>query len=114
MENLAVLSGIVVAVIGGVFTWAGQKIMAKAQTNTARGPEWKAFTEELKGWTKDQLAERDAKIDRLQTEVDQLREKLEVWKSRYYIAVHYIRSIHVKFPDSLAYLPIPEELEQDF
>lgn len=114
MEWIVALSGVFVAAVGGLFTWLGQKTTAKAQTNNARGPEWKAFTEEVKDWTKEQLAERDAKIDRLQEEVDKLREKLEVWKSRYYIAVQYIRSIHVRYPDSLEHLPIPEELEQDF
>lgn len=43
-----------------------------------------------------------------------MRDKLEVWRSRYFIAVHYIRQWRLRHPESVDELPIPDELEQDF
>ena len=47
-------------------------------------------------------------------EIAELRDKLEVWKSRYFIAVNHIRQWRLRHPESVADMPIPNELENDF
>lgn len=109
-----ILGGGLVALIG----FLGTKATAKAQKESAeigaKGPEWQAYVQEMKDWTNAQLKERDVLISKLEVEVGELREKLEVWKSRYYAAIHYIRTLHLSFPDSRTMHPVPDELEQDF
>ncbi|MHC9804689.1 hypothetical protein ACQXZ0_11240 [Corynebacterium diphtheriae] len=108
------LGGGLVAIIG-YFT---ARVTARAQKESAeveaKGPEWQAYVQEMKDWTTAQLKERDVLISKLEVEVGELREKLEVWKSRYYAAIHYIRTLHLSFPDSRTMHPVPDELEQDF
>ncbi|AKN77509.1 hypothetical protein HO100_11445 [Corynebacterium ulcerans] len=108
------LGGGLVAIIG-FFT---AKVTARAQKESAeveaRGPEWQAYVQEMKTWTTEQLKERDVLISKLEMEVREVREKLEVWKSRYYVAIHYIRTLLLAFPEALKKHPIPDELDQDF
>lgn len=115
---LGIIATLSVPVTGGVFAWITQKASNKSQRETAlieqSGPDWKAFTDEMKDWTNKQLEERDAALKELRAEVASLAQKLEVWKSRYYIAVHHIRQWRLKHPESVKELPVPDELENDF
>ncbi|CAB0543318.1 hypothetical protein CIP107521_00725 [Corynebacterium diphtheriae] len=101
---------VIVAIIG----YLGVRVTAKAQKESAKGPEWRGYVEELRTWTQGQLKARDEEINQLKSEVEGLRDKLNLWRGRYYIAVHYIRSLHLAYPASLDRFPVPDELEQDF
>ena len=97
------LATIIVGVIGVLGTLIGTHLTEKSQKKKAeietRGPEWESFTNSIREWTNEQLKERD---------------KWEVWKSRYFIAVSHIRQWRIRHPESVADMPIPNELENDF
>ncbi|MES3669881.1 hypothetical protein [Corynebacterium diphtheriae] len=109
-----VLGGAIVAFIG----YLGVKSTSKAQKESAeinaKGPEWSAFFKEVQDWTADQIKAQQQEIDHLRAEINEVREKLELWKTRYYIAIHYVRQLHLGFPEARAKFPVPDELEQDF
>lgn len=112
------IATIAAAAISALAMWIGNLLTGRTQKGVAnieaRGPEWEAFTQQIQEWTNKQLAERDEDIAQLRVEVSSLRDKLEVWRSRYFIAVHYIRQWRLRHPESVDELPIPDELEQDF
>lgn len=112
------LATIIVAVIGVIGTVAGSHLTEKSQKKKAeleaRGPEWEAFTKSIREWTNEQLESRDKSINEMRAEIAELRDKLEVWKSRYFVAVHHIRQWRLRHPESVDELPIPDELENDF
>ena len=103
--------GVAGTVIGGVLTDRNQKKKAELE---ARGPEWESFTKSIREWTNEQLEARDKSINEMRVEIAELRDKLEVWKSRYFIAVNHIRQWRLKHPESVAEMPIPAALENDF
>ena len=112
------LATIIVAIIGVVGTVIGSHLTEKSQKNKAeletRGPEWEAFTKSIREWTKEQLESRDKSISEMREEIAELRDTLEVWKSRYFVAVNHIRQWRLRHPESVDALPIPDELENDF
>lgn len=112
------LATIIVGVIGVLGTLIGTHLTEKSQKKKAeietRGPEWESFTKSIREWTNEQLKERDKSINEMRGEIAELRDKLEVWKSRYFIAVTHIRQWRIRHPESVADMPIPNELENDF
>ena len=112
------LATIIVGVIGVLGTLIGTHLTEKSQKKKAeletRGPEWESFTKSIREWTNEQPKERDKSIAEMRGEIAELRDKLEVWKSRYFIAVNHIRQWRLKHPESVADMPIPDELENDF
>ena len=112
------LATIIVGVIGVLGTLIGTHLTEKSQKKKAeietRGPEWESFTNSIREWTNEQLKERDKSIAEMRREIAELRDKLEVWKSRYFIAVSHIRQWRIRHPESVADMPIPNELENDF
>ncbi|MHB2253378.1 hypothetical protein [Corynebacterium aurimucosum] len=112
------LATIIVGAIGVLGTILGTHMTEKSQKKKAeletRGPEWEAFTKSIREWTNEQLQSRDKSIKEMRAEIAELRDKLEVWKSRYFIAVNHIRQWRLRHPESVADMPIPDELENDF
>ena len=112
------LATIIVAIIGVAGTVIGSVLTEKNQKKKAelevRGPEWESFTKSIREWTNEQLQARDKSIAEMRGEIAELRDKLEVWKSRYFIAVNQIRQWRLRHPESVADMPIPDELENDF
>lgn len=108
---IVAIIGVAGTVIGSVLTERNQKKKAELET---RGPEWESFTKSIREWTNEQLEARDKSIAEMRGEIAELRDKLEVWKSRYFIAVNHIRQWRLKHPESVADMPIPNELENDF
>lgn len=112
------LATIIVAIIGVAGTVIGSVLTEKNQKKKAelevRGPEWESFTKSIREWTNEQLQARDKSIAEMRGEIAELRDKLEVWKSRYFIAVNHIRRWRLKHPESVSEMPIPDELENDF
>lgn len=112
------LATVIVGVIGVLGTLIGTHLTEKSQKKKAeletRGPEWESFTNSIRAWTNEQLKERDKSIAEMRGEIAELRDKLEVWKSRYFVAVNHIRQWRLRHPESVDELPIPDELENDF
>lgn len=71
-EHLVTL---IIGVLGALLTYGGVKITAKAQVKAAEPASWQSLTQEMKAFFKEQLEERDARIDAL--------ERREVMRSRY-------------------------------
>ncbi|APG82360.1 hypothetical protein [Corynebacterium pseudotuberculosis] len=53
-------------------------------------------------------------ISKLEAEMSEMRAKLDIWRGKYYEAVHYIRQLHLAYPDAVDANPVADELEQDF
>lgn len=109
-----ILGGGLVALIGFLGTKATAKAQKESAEISAKGPEWQAYVDEMKDWTSKQLKERDDMIARLQDQLNQIQEKLDLWRTRYYAAVHYIRELHLAYPGAREKYPVQDELEQDF
>lgn len=112
------ITAVSVALITAVAGWAGAKATARSQERTAsaesRGPEWDKFMERVQSWTRHELEKRDEEISALRVEVDSLRDQLEVWKSRYFVAVDHIRGWRLRYPESVDDMPLPEALKREF
>lgn len=73
---MADLYGTAATMIVGILSTLGlilvARVKAGADRDSARGPEWGSFMEKMQAWTKDQLADRDAKIEALQSDMRKL------------------------------------------
>lgn len=73
---MADLDGTAATMIVGILSTLGlilvARVKAGADRDSARGPEWDSFTERMQAWTKEQLADRDAKIEALQSDMRKL------------------------------------------
>ena len=113
MSLASLLSAALVALITTIGTVYGQKVAGRSQKETKQieqtGPDWKAFTEEMRA----DLNKQDAKISSLESQVENLRERIDQLKSRYWLAVSHIRQLHLHYPDARETVPAPEEIAQD-
>lgn len=108
---IVAIIGVVGTLVGGFLTEKSQKKKVQLET---RGPEWESFTRSIREWTNEQLEARDRSIEEMRVELADLRNKLEVWRSRYFIAVNHIRQWRLRHPESISEMPIPRDLENDF
>ncbi|QPK78252.1 hypothetical protein G7Y31_06590 [Corynebacterium lizhenjunii] len=113
MTTAQIITAVIVALITTGGTLWGQKAAGKAQQDTKRiessGPDWKAFTEEMRETSRAQ----DEKISRLEREIDQLKNKIEEVKTRYWLAIQHIRALHLRDPTAPEHTPPPEEIAGD-
>ena len=113
MSLSSLLSAALVALITTIGTVYGQKVAGRSQKETKQieqsGPDWKAFTEEMRT----NLNEQDKKISSLESQVETLRERIDQLKSRYWVAVNHIRQLHLHYPDAREAVPAPEEIAHD-
>ncbi|AMO89687.1 hypothetical protein WM42_1985 [Corynebacterium simulans] len=113
MSLASLLSSALVALITTAGMVYGQKVSARSQKETKQieqsGPDWKAFTEEMRA----DLNKQDEKISSLESQVETLRERIDYIKSRYWLAVSHIRQLHLHYPDSRETVPAPEEIAHD-
>ena len=100
MTGGQVATGIISALLVLIGTWITARFSRKtgeeANENaaaTARTADWEGFAREQREWTEDRLAERDRRIDALAKEVREVREELDTFKSKYRIAIDYIKRI---------------------
>lgn len=114
----AAVTGVAVALITAVAGWAGARVTARSQERTTRaeanGPDWDRFMARVQSWTNHELEKRDEEISELRSEVGTLRDQLEVWKSRYFVAVDHIRAWRLRHPESVDDMPLPEALKREF
>lgn len=71
--DAASLAAIVVAVITAVGGYGGAKLTARSAREAAEPANWQTLTTEMKSFFKEQLAERDNRIDALECELDATR-----------------------------------------
>lgn len=64
---------IIIAVVTALGAYAGTKATTKAQKDAAEPANWQTLTTEMKSFFKEQLGERDKRIDALERELDDAR-----------------------------------------
>lgn len=64
---------IIIAVVTALGAYAGTKATTKAQREAAEPANWQTLTVEMKSFFKEQLEERDKRIDALERELDDAR-----------------------------------------
>lgn len=64
---------IIIAVVTALGAYAGTKATTKAQKEAAEPANWQTLTTEMKSFFKEQLEERDKRIDALERELDDAR-----------------------------------------
>lgn len=69
------IATIVIGVVGAILTYLGVKVKAKSDKDAAEPASWQSLTTEMKAFFKEQLEERDKRIDAL--------ERREVMRTRY-------------------------------
>lgn len=64
---------IIIAIITALGAYAGTKATTRAQREAAEPANWQTLTTEMKAFFKEQLEERDKRIDALERELDDAR-----------------------------------------
>lgn len=67
---------IIIAIITALGAYAGTKATTRAQKKAAEPANWQTLTTEMKAFFKEQLEERDKRIDALESELGLHREYL--------------------------------------
>ncbi|MBV7302943.1 hypothetical protein [Corynebacterium sp. TAE3-ERU2] len=118
IESLSMLG--VGSVLVALITWASSRTTARSERESkeieARGPEWQAYSAEIREWVKMQLAEQDKKISALEKQVAKLQLRADEWKTKYLAALHHIRQWRCTFPAGMVgpdRLEIPPEIAND-
>lgn len=75
-EMLSAVVTLIVGVVGAALTYAGIKATNRAQAEAAEPANWQTLTSEMKAFFKEQLEERDKRIDALESELELHREYL--------------------------------------
>lgn len=102
----------VVGVIGAaILGFFGTKVTSSSQKAIADKPDWQGFTDQIQEWTEQRLAERDKKIDRLESDVSELREQVSTLRRKYNAAVDFIRRVLTHTPDLRS--DVPDEIMDD-
>ena len=73
---------LIIGIVGALLTYLGVKVKAKSDQEASEPASWQSLTTEMKAFFKEQLEERDKRIDAL--------EKREVLRMRYdkWLTVH--------------------------
>ena len=71
--DVSSVAPIIIAVVTALGAYAGTKATTRAQREAAEPANWQTLTTEMKSFFKEQLAERDNRIDALECELDATR-----------------------------------------
>lgn len=71
--DVSSVAPIIIAVVTALGAYAGTKATTKAQKEAAEPANWQTLTTEMKAFFKEQLEERDKRIDALERELDDAR-----------------------------------------
>lgn len=72
------LATIVIGIVGALLGYAGVKVKAKSDQETAEPASWQSLTTEMKAFFQEQLEERDKRIDALEKR-EGLRTRYDQW-----------------------------------
>lgn len=84
------IEAIIVAGITAISGVIGYAIKARSDNSATKSADWATHSSEMREWTDRRLAERDAAIDELRTEVTKIRVELASLSSRYQSALRYV------------------------
>lgn len=102
---------VVGTVVAALLAWLGVWTKTKGDKDVADKPDWNAFTDRIQDWTEQRLAERDKKIDRLESDVQELRTEVSSLRRKYNAAVDFIRRVVKNTPDLRS--DVPDEIADD-
>lgn len=71
--DVSSVAPIIIAIITALGTYAGTKATTKAQRKANEPASWQTLTTEMKAFFKEQLEERDKRIDALERELEDAR-----------------------------------------
>lgn len=71
--DVSSVAPIIIAVVTALGAYAGTKATTRAQKEAAEPANWQTLTTEMKAFFKEQLEERDKRIDALERELDDAR-----------------------------------------
>ena len=112
----ALITGIS-SVVTGIISWFTSKETTKSHMNevyqTTRGPEWKAFVDEIRAQSEATKKELNSKIDDLQNQLDELRTEVDTLSTKYALAVRHIEQWRCLHPEDTARLAPPTEIKPD-
>ena len=97
--------------VAALLAWLGVWTKTKGDKDVADKPDWNAFTDRIQEWTEQRLAERDKKIDRLETDVRDMRDEVSRLRRKYNAAVDFIRRVVKHTPDLRS--DVPDEIADD-
>lgn len=97
--------------VASLLAWLGVRTKVKGDKAVADKPDWNAFTDQIQEWTEQRLAERDKKIDRLETDVRDLRGEVSSLRRKYNAALRMVRELTRRHPDTV--VDVPAEIADD-
>ncbi|MCX2164203.1 hypothetical protein [Corynebacterium auriscanis] len=100
------LGGVIVGILGFLGQWVAKRSDEKVKAIEHHRPEWQVMVKEVKDWANDQLAERDARINGLEGEMEKLADELDKLKGKYWKAINHIRELCFVVKDPVPALPI--------
>lgn len=104
-------------VITGIISWMTAKLTSKTQKATAEietsGPNWQAFTAEIRKQNEETKNELNQKIDGLQTQVTGLKTEVRSMRGKLTKAMVHISAWRRRHPDDPLVRSLPEELHDD-
>lgn len=74
------IATLIIGIVGALLTYAGVKVKAKSDQAAAEPASWQSLTVEMKVFFKEQLEERDKRIDALERR-EVLRTRYDKWLS---------------------------------
>lgn len=97
--------------VAALLAWLGVWTKTKGDKDVADKPDWNAFTDRIQEWTEQRLAERDKKIDRLESDVQELRTEVSSLRRKYSAALRMARELTRRHPDTP--VDVPHEIADD-
>ena len=71
---------LIIGIVGALLTYLGVKVKAKSDQEASEPASWQSLTTEMKAFFKEQLEERDKRIDALERR-EVLRTRYDKWLS---------------------------------
>ena len=110
----ATIGGISAPFIAGIATVLGARFARKTGEESNETADWSAFMRENREWTEDKLAERDRRIESLETQVKKIMVKFDELSDRYVDAVNYIRyAVTHMDKHGIDFDPPPDKVHRD-
>ena len=105
------------AIVSGLVSILTARLTSSTQKKTAEiessGPNWQAFTEEIRKQNEETKSELNGKIDRLQTKVSRLEDGMRSLQMKYRKAMVRLAAWHRKHPEDPLTTSLPDDLAAD-
>ena len=105
------------AILIAVVSAAGSALVAwlklRGDKSASVPAAYQALLADVKAWTGRQLAERDRKIEHLESDVEELKTAVATWRGKFQSAVNYIRALYETVDDRIPIPTPPNEIRED-